>query len=417
MEVLHSNSDKRRVLVGSWGTDARKRFYLNLEKRFHVIACESAQDVLAIMNEQFMNLSAAIVDVELASEDDFALLRELAEERCFDTIPTIVVTQREMEDRYERLFQEGVADIIELPCSELVAWHRIDNAIQLMRSATFYDIGSMLRVLPSMIFLKDAEGRYVFSTQYWHHLDTGDDPKWTIRGKTDVDIRKDRENAIAAMEADREIIRTGKGTSYVVEINADGVQDFIQLIKEPVFDDEGNVTGIIALGNNVTETELMKRKLARYALIDDLTGLGNRRAYNEFLEGFARRDDFPIAVISADCDDLKTVNDTFGHLVGDEYIRMSALVLRSTLPDEDLVFRVGGDEFMAFVPNATVDQVESYINAMKRRAELFKLSKGKVVVSFGYEIVDGCTCDVEAAISAADKRMYDEKATHKRNRP
>ena len=115
-------------------------------------------------------------------------------------------------------------------------------------------------------------------------------------------------------------------------------------------------------------------------------------------------------MISADCDDLKTVNDTFGHLVGDEYIRMSALVLRSTLPDEDLVFRVGGDEFMAFVPNATVDQVESYINAMKRRAELFKLSKGKVVVSFGYEIVDGCTCDVEAAISAADKRMYDMKS-------
>lgn len=64
----------------------------------------------------------------------------------------------------------------------------------------------MLKDLPACIFLKDNEGKYVFSTQYWNHLDTKGDPNWTIRGKTDLDIRKDKKNAMKAMEADRRII-------------------------------------------------------------------------------------------------------------------------------------------------------------------------------------------------------------------
>ena len=52
----------------------------------------------------------------------------------------------------------------------------------------------MLKQLPSNIYLKDAEGKYVFCTQYWHHLDKSGEKHWTIRGKTDLDIRKDKTN-------------------------------------------------------------------------------------------------------------------------------------------------------------------------------------------------------------------------------
>ncbi len=383
-----------------------------LAHAFNLVRCSTGDEALDILNERFNALSAAVIAVGLASADDCAFLKAFTAERAFDTIPMLITTATTPDARCAQCLDEGAVDIIELPCVEQVLHRRIDNAIQLKRSATFYEIESMLRRLPSMIFLKDAEGRYVFSTQYWHHLDTGGDPKWTIRGKTDVDIRKDRENAIKAMEADKEIIRTGKGTSYTIEINADGVQDFVQLIKEPVFDENGNVTGIIALGNDVTESELMKRKLARYALIDELTGVGNRRAFNEYIEEIPSCDNFPIAVISADLDCLKKVNDTLGHLVGDEYIHMVALILQGGVPDDAPVFRTGGDEFVVFVPNTTAEEAEALVKKMRHTATFFKLHMSEAIVSYGVACIESPD-DVREAIDEADQRMYAEKASHK----
>lgn len=415
MEVSHGSTDRRTVLAALEDCALFDDACRDIERSFDVVRCTTAEQALEIMNDRFHDLSATVISSGWAGQDDCAFLRAVVRERCFDTIPVVVMSEGKAGEEHVRCLEEGAVDVVEVPCHPDILIRRIENAIQLRRSATFYEIESMLHVLPSMIFLKDADGRYVFSTQYWHHLDMGDDPKWTIRGKTDIDIRKDKENAIAAMEADKEIIRTGKGTSYVIEINADGIQDFIQLIKEPVFDDKGNVTGIIALGNNVTESEQMRRMLERYARIDDLTGLGNRRAFNEFVQGIPEREDFPIAVISADCDNLKIVNDTFGHALGDEYLQLTALCLRSVIPDRQLAFRVGGDEFVAFAPNATAEQAAEFVEATSLKTLLFREAYPEAVVSYGVAVIESPDDDIQAILDLADKRMYAEKARHKRN--
>lgn len=134
------------------------------------------------------------------------------------------------------------------------------NALRAKDSATFYEIEEMLEKLPCDFFLKDVEGKYVFATHYWGHLDKRDDPNWTIRGKTDMEVRKDKKNAQKAYESDMKIMATGKGTRYVIEENSRGIQEFLELIKEPIFDEDGKVTGMIALINDITELELLKRK-------------------------------------------------------------------------------------------------------------------------------------------------------------
>ena len=147
-----------------------------------------------------------------------------------------------------------------------------------------YDLfKKILKEIPSNIFFKDTECRYVFSTHYWRHLQGAEDPSWDIAGKTDLDIRKDKENAKLAMEQDREILRTGKGTQYVIEINQDGVTEFLELIKNPVRDDDGNIIGIVGLINNVTEKVLLEKKLEKYAHTDMLTGLYNRNYFEEWV--------------------------------------------------------------------------------------------------------------------------------------
>ena len=416
MEILHDDAVRRTVIVAIRENDDADVLCQMLESDFRIIRTDNTCDCLRIINERIAGVSAVIIDADLAQADNYAFFHDAAAQDLTSTIPVLVATTHRPSDADARCLEEGATDFITKPCHPTLAKRRIDNAIRIKRSTTFVEIETMLRQLPSNIFLKDTQGRYVFCTHYWHHLEMGDDPNWSIRGKTDLEIRKDRENALKAMEADREIVRTGKGTTYVIEINTDGIQEFMELIKQPVFDDEGNVSGIIALINDVTEAELLKRELEKRTRTDELTGLGNHRAYDQFVSTISNQSDFPIAVISADCDELKIINDTLGHLVGDEYIRMAAMIIKDTLPESAHVFRTGGDEFIAFLPKTTEEDAQGFVSKMRTTAGMFVLKDRKVSISYGTSFIGCADENVYDAISYADQAMYSNKAEHKRAR-
>lgn len=115
---------------------------------------------------------------------------------------------------------------------------------------------NMIANIPSCIFFKDTELKYRFSSHFWAQLNRQD-----IIGKTDLDIRKDKENAIIAMDADREIISSKKGCKYVIESVIDGEASYLELIKEPVIGENGEVIGIVGLINDVTEKSIMEKKI------------------------------------------------------------------------------------------------------------------------------------------------------------
>ena len=415
MEILHSNA-KRTVLATLDDSSDGDVYCAHLANDFNVVRAGSPAEALSILYERARDLSAVIIDINMAEENEFAFLRTFKNERSFDTIPVLIASRRKIDSSDLKCLDEGAFDFILPPHHLGLTKRRIENAVNMKRAETFHEIESILRRLPSNIFLKDTEGRYVFMTHYWHQLNKQDDPNWTPRGKTDLEIRRDRENAKKAMESDREIVRTGKGTSYILESNVDGVHEFMKLIKEPVFDDDGNVTGIVALINDVTETELLKRELERHAHTDELTSLGNRRSFSEYIDGLADMAVFPLAIISADCDRLKFVNDTYGHLVGDEYIRMGAMILKGCLPKTAQVCRLGGDEFAAFVPNTTEEQARALVDDIHARCEMTTIQGITISVSCGAAIVSGPDSDVSAAIAAADQAMYDDKVARKKAR-
>jgi diguanylate cyclase (GGDEF)-like protein len=93
------------------------------------------------------------------------------------------------------------------------------------------------------------------------------------------------------------------------------------------------------------------RKLARLALTDAVTGLGNRRRLDHDLE--ASRTDSPVAVVMIDIDQFKRFNDDHGHVVGDEVLRQVADALRSQVRHSDVVYRYGGEEFCVLLAGAT----------------------------------------------------------------
>lgn len=279
-----------------------------------------------------------------------------------------------------------------------------------------YDLfKKILKEIPSNIFFKDTECRYIFSTHYWRHLKGAEDPSWDIAGKTDLEIRKDKDNAKLAMEQDREIMRTGKGTNYVIEINQDGVTEFLELIKNPVRDDDGNIIGIVGLINDVTEKKLLEKKLEMYAHTDMLTGLYNRDYLDEWIANAMKADMYPLCMISADCDGLKKINESYGHNIGDEFLRLTASLFRAELPEKAVMFRMGGDEFLIILPNTLYDECKTYIDGLNNSAQSLKLKGKPVSVSLGVCEVTSPSLSFMKAMELADKRMYMDKNTKRAN--
>ena len=268
----------------------------------------------------------------------------------------------------------------------------------------------MLGELPSCVFFKDRDCRYVFSTKYWNHLNC-DEEGWTIRGKTDLDIRKDKENALLAMEQDRKIIDTGIGSTYTIQEHVAGVAEYLEIIKRPVHGDDGDVVGIVGLINDVTEKEELRMRWERSAHTDALTGLSNRCCFDDVKDSFDPSQ-YPIAVIMADCDCLKRVNDTLGHAMGDNYIRSAAVVLRSAMPADALIFRMGGDEFVALLPNTDEPRARACIEAARRLLSQMSLGPCEMSMSFGLSMLASRQDLTERAVEAADRRMYQEKRLH-----
>lgn len=413
---MEISANKKNLLIIENDKMLCQEFHSIVSDIYHLIEIPDIVEVIPYLSEHKDDISAVLYNIHNFSAEDEEFLNEMNEDIRFSSIPILLITGEQESDVETKMLTLGAMDCIHKPFHREAVKKRIENAIQLADSMSYQDVERMLKDLPSNIYLKDTECRYVFCTHYWHHLDKSDDPNWTIRGKTDVEIRKDKENAAEAVKADMNVIKTGKGTSYTIEINTDGVQEYFEVIKEPYRNEQGKITGIIGLINQVTEYEQMKRKLQEIVRTDELTGLFSRYYFDEYLHNIQKKELFPICVISADCDGLKKINDTYGHLVGDEYIRMTSLLFRMVIPENGAVFRTGGDEFIILLPSTSEKTAQGYMDQMREKEKLFQIRGQKLSVSLGMSSIKSSADSAAECIATSDMNMYTEKRRKKKNR-
>ena len=232
-----------------------------LSDKYRLLTAGTIETALSFMDRTPSMISAVIFRADMINDGIPELMQRMDADKRFAAIPVIAAQKEGDSDSFKPCMNAGVKEYLQPPFDRELILLRLNNAIRSTDAMTFREIEIMLRKLPSSIYLKDAEGRYIFVTHPWYHLHEADEPGWTIRGKTDPEIRTDKENAQKAMESDLNLIKTGKGVSYIIEENSDGKQEFLHLIKSPTYDEDGNINGIIAIINNVTEHEKLKRQL------------------------------------------------------------------------------------------------------------------------------------------------------------
>ena len=154
------------------------------------------------------------------------------------------------------------------------------------------------------------------------------------------------------------------------------------------------------------------------ALIDPLTQVWNRRYIMRRLEeenSRISRNGSRGAVVLVDLGDFKSINDRFGHVAGDEVLKETAALMSANLRSCDMIGRYGGDEFLLYLPDVTVDQAAAAMLRMEDRVAGLKIPgvNAAVVLDYGIASCPGDGNDLVEAIGIADARMYEYKARRK----
>lgn len=168
-----------------------------------------------------------------------------------------------------------------------------------------------------------------------------------------------------------------------------------------------------ALEDRAGALELQQRLAGR----DELTGVANRRGFNEALHretARARRNGKPLSLLMLDMDGLKQINDCFGHLTGDVAIQAVAEAALAAVRDGDQVFRLGGDEFAVLLPEAEGDEAAIVGERIRRKLREHPVAGVVVEVSCGHARLHAGAEDEQVLMNRADRALYRNKRARRR---
>jgi len=206
----------------------------------------------------------------------------------------------------------------------------------------------------------------------------------------------------------REILST-----HTLVNRLDGREFSVEIIIAPTHDSQHVITGAVLAMHDMTEIRGMARKISHQANHDALTGLSNRNEFERILRALLHKSveegvDHVLCYI--DLDHFKVVNDTCGHVSGDELLRQLAEILRTQIRDRDLLARIGGDEFAVLLGECPMERAEEIARNICRRVREFRFAwEDKVFqigASIGLAVIDADSVDAVTVMRHADTACY-----------
>ncbi len=262
--------------------------------------------------------------------------------------------------------------------------------------------------VPAVLFAKDKECRYIYTSEIEDAINGGEEQ--SIIGKTDMDIQYDEELGKLYYEQDQEIIKTGKPIHCYSQFNVNGKRQVREIAKNP-FLNNGEIVGVCGVVSDVTELMDLKERFKRLSIMDKSTGCYNR---NYFLKHDYNNSKYlPCAYVMCDCNNLKSINDQYGHEAGDRYIQAVAKVLRAAIDETGICIRWGGDEFLLILPQCDEVGCRVLLDEIEREQEQMRRVYPKMNVAMGMSVRSAMEQSEDAVIQLADQAMYRNKAERK----
>jgi diguanylate cyclase (GGDEF)-like protein/PAS domain S-box-containing protein len=267
---------------------------------------------------------------------------------------------------------------------------------------------SLVNSVDESIYLVDREGRYLYvSSKHCQRMGISYDE---FSGMSYADLHS-REDTAFFTDMVGKIFSSGRSLDHEYKSRKSG-HYYLQTFS-PVKSSYGKVTAVTVISKDITQRKLMEEKLRTLSFTDELTGLLNRRGFFMFAEkqlSMARREQRGILLLSADLDNFKNINDTFGHGTGDEVLVDIATTLKTCYRESDIIGRIGGDEFVILVRETDETNMDELIRRLELNVHDYNDSMGKpytLSVSIGVARYDPLQpLQLNELLSSADRLMY-----------
>jgi diguanylate cyclase (GGDEF)-like protein/PAS domain S-box-containing protein len=321
----------------------------------------------------------------------------------------VLESARVLRDEQDRLlsFEGTIADITERKRAEQVIFEEKERA-----QVTLQSIGDG-------VITTDREGRIEYLNPVAEQLSGWRGAE--ARGATIMNVLRLRdevthneiENPLLRCLREDKVINFGE---HSVLINRLGQEIAIQDSAAPIRDRNGRTVGAVVVFRDVTKERRLKRALSFQASHDALTGLINRREFDNRLQAAlqgARDGEGTHALLYVDLDQFKVVNDTCGHSAGDRLLRDVTALLQQQVRSADVIARLGGDEFGILVQHCSIEQATRIAEAIRQSVRDYRFTWEQNAASIGASIgVVEITRDSESVatlMSAADIACYAAK--------
>jgi len=277
-----------------------------------------------------------------------------------------------------------------------------------------------LQSIGDAVISTDAEGRIEYinpvaeSLTAWSLTEARGQPIGAVLKLVNELTREPIENSLSGA------LGRGAGPSapadHAVLITRGGNEVAIQESAAPICDRQGRVIGAVVVFHDVTKERRLKRALSWQASHDALTGLINRREFDNRLHAAllsAQRGEGSYVLLYIDLDQFKVVNDTCGHQAGDRLLRDVTGLLQTRVRASDTIARLGGDEFGVLLEGCTLDQATRIADGVRQAIRDFRFVWGASTLSVGASIgivqIRPDTQNVANVMSAADVACYAAK--------
>lgn len=270
---------------------------------------------------------------------------------------------------------------------------------------------TLIDSVPDLVFYKDTSSIYLGCNVAFEKYTGMNENK--LIGCSDLDLFN-KERAELYKSLDKEIIEQGKPTKTDEMVTyPDGTEAYVETLKTSYCDKQGTVLGLIGISRDITERKKKEEEIKYLTYHDGLTGLYNRTFFDEKTIQLDSQQQLPLSVIMGDINGLKLINDAFGHSEGDKLLIEVAKILASCVRAEDIVARIGGDEFCVLLPQTDNHIAQAIVQNIKSTCEQYVNRTHKETyyasISLGYATKFNTEESFDKVMKSAEEFMYRRK--------